>query len=218
LLPPSRHVLSDRRNRRLSRLETNLFVQFRQRTDEGIALTNNWNQCANSTVNNPPSQFDEVQIDAIKLVFGKANPLDNSTANGRDALLATTMVQQFQKPFPDLLTATRTEVQILETDRFQLRLSAVMPVCFGIFVADRRTSAGFLASRHVLLRIQKFLHLVPNKYLASHASPEFAASPKRLALMSVATATMRSMVVEIVSRSNPTMRVLECRAAEEKII
>jgi hypothetical protein len=44
--------------------------------------------------------------------------LDDATADGRDKLLATAMVQQFEKTFPELLTAAGTEVQIIETDGF----------------------------------------------------------------------------------------------------
>jgi len=36
----------------------------------------------------------------------------------RDKLLATAMPQQFEKTFPELLTAPGTEVQIIETDGF----------------------------------------------------------------------------------------------------
>jgi len=48
----------------------------------------------------------------------KTNALDDATADGRDKLLATAMVQQFEKTFPELLTAAGTEVQIIETDGF----------------------------------------------------------------------------------------------------
>src|SRR5215831_8461463 len=106
------------------------------------------------------------------------------------------MGQQFQKPFPDLLAATRTEVQILETDRFQLCLSPVMSVCFGIFVAYRGASTGFLAARHVLLRIRNFLHLVP----------KVSNQPRQSVLncrdLIVAVATGSPTTIEIVSRSH----------------
>src|SRR5215831_6848409 len=46
------------------------------------------------------------------------NALDDATPDGRDKLLATAMVQQFEKTFPELLTAAGTEVQIIETDGF----------------------------------------------------------------------------------------------------
>src|SRR5215831_10712539 len=48
----------------------------------------------------------------------KTNALDDATADGRGKLLATAMVQQFEKTFPELLTAAGTEVQIIETDGF----------------------------------------------------------------------------------------------------
>ena len=48
----------------------------------------------------------------------KTNALDDATADGRDKLLATAMVQQFEKTFPEWLTAAGTEVQIIETDGF----------------------------------------------------------------------------------------------------
>src|SRR5262249_31887023 len=73
----------------------------------------------------------------------KTNALDDATADGRDKLLATAMVQQFEKTFPGLLTAAGTEVQIIETDGFSLYLSPVIPVCFGVFVTARRPSVRF---------------------------------------------------------------------------
>jgi len=48
----------------------------------------------------------------------KTNAVDDATADGRDKLLATAMVQQFEKTVPELLTAAGTEVQIIETDGF----------------------------------------------------------------------------------------------------
>jgi len=48
----------------------------------------------------------------------KTNALDDATADGRDKLVATSMVQQFEKNIPELLTAAGTEVQIIETDGF----------------------------------------------------------------------------------------------------
>jgi len=40
---------------------------------------------------------DKVQIEAIELVLGEDNALDDATADGRDKLLATAMVRQFEK-------------------------------------------------------------------------------------------------------------------------
>ena len=48
----------------------------------------------------------------------KTNALDDATPDGRDKLLATAMVQQSEKTFPELLTDAGTEVQIIETDGF----------------------------------------------------------------------------------------------------
>ena len=61
---------------------------------------------------------DKVQIEAIELVLGEDNALDDATADGRDKLLATAMVQHFEKTFPEWLTAAGTEVQIIETGGF----------------------------------------------------------------------------------------------------
>ena len=47
-------------------------------------------QCAVASVDNPRTQFDKVQIQTIELVFGEDNA-------GRDKLVATAMVQQFEK-------------------------------------------------------------------------------------------------------------------------
>src|SRR5262249_34658127 len=66
----------------------------------------------------PRPQLDKVQIEAIELVFGEDNALDEATPDSRDKVFATTMVQQFEKTFPELLTAAGTEVQIIETDGF----------------------------------------------------------------------------------------------------
>src|SRR5262249_3750173 len=73
----------------------------------------------------------------------KTNALDDATPDSRDKVFATTMVQQFDKTFRQLFAAARTEVQIIETDGFQLYLSPVIPVCFGVFVTARRPSARF---------------------------------------------------------------------------
>src|SRR5262249_26084762 len=50
------------------------------------------------------------------LVLGEDNALDEATPDSRDKVFATTMVQQFDKTFPPLFAAARTEVQIFETD------------------------------------------------------------------------------------------------------
>src|SRR5215813_12322698 len=63
-------------------------------------------------------QLDKVQIEAIELVFGEDNALDDATPDSRDKVFATTMVQQFDKTFRQLFAAARTEVQIIETDGF----------------------------------------------------------------------------------------------------
>ena len=52
------------------------------------------------------------------LVLGEDNALDEATPDSRDKVFATTMVQQFDKTFPELFAAARTEVQIIETDGF----------------------------------------------------------------------------------------------------
>jgi sugar lactone lactonase YvrE len=64
------------------------------------------------------SQLDKVQIEAIELVLGEDNALDDATPDSRDKVVATTMVQQFDKTFRQLFAAARTEVQIFETDGF----------------------------------------------------------------------------------------------------
>ena len=92
-------------------------VQLRQRAPESIAFLDDRNQCALASVDDRP-QLDKVQIQAIELVLGKDNALDDATPDSRDKLLATTMVQQFDKTFPQLFAAARTEVQIVETDGF----------------------------------------------------------------------------------------------------
>src|SRR5262245_19089534 len=56
-------------------------------------------------------QLDKVQIEAIELVLGEDNALDDATPDSRDKVFATTMVQQFDKTFRQLLAAARTEVQ-----------------------------------------------------------------------------------------------------------
>ena len=61
---------------------------------------------------------DKVQIEAIELVLGEDNALDDATPDSRDKVVATTMVQQFDKTFRQLFAAARTEVQIFETDGF----------------------------------------------------------------------------------------------------
>src|SRR5262245_29867568 len=63
-------------------------------------------------------QLDKVQIEAIELVLGEDNALDDATPDSRDKVFATTMVQQFDKTFRQLFAAARTEVQIFETDGF----------------------------------------------------------------------------------------------------
>jgi hypothetical protein len=64
------------------------------------------------------TQLDKVQIQTIELVSGEDNALDDATADGRDKLVATAMVKQFEKNVLELLTAAGTEVQIIETDGF----------------------------------------------------------------------------------------------------
>src|SRR5262249_19076067 len=112
-----RHVLRKCRNGWLPWVKADLFVQLRQRADESITFTDDRDQCALASVDNPRPQPDEIQIEAIQLVFGENNALDNATADGRDKLLSTAMIKQFEKTFPELLTAAGTEVQIIETDR-----------------------------------------------------------------------------------------------------
>src|SRR5262245_22520436 len=114
----SRHVLGECRNRRLGRIKTDLVVQLPQHAHESIAFADDRNQCALASVDDPRPQLDKVQIEAIELVFGEDNALDEATPDGRDKLLATTMVQQFDKTFPQLFPTARTEVQIIETDGF----------------------------------------------------------------------------------------------------
>ena len=62
----------------------------------------------------PPPQLDKVQIEAIELVFGEDNALDEATSDSRDKVFATTMVQQFDKTFRQRFAVARTEVQIIE--------------------------------------------------------------------------------------------------------
>src|SRR5262249_20877787 len=64
------------------------------------------------------SQLERVQMEAIELVLGEDTALDDATPDSRDKVFATAMVQQFEKTFPEWLTAARTEVQIIETDGF----------------------------------------------------------------------------------------------------
>ena len=90
----------------------------RQRAHESIAFADDRDQCALASVDDPRPQLDKVQIQAIELVFGEDNALDDATPDSRDKVFATTMVQQFDKTFRQLFAAARTEVQIIETDGF----------------------------------------------------------------------------------------------------
>src|SRR5262249_6071072 len=72
--------------------------QIRRRSGR-IAFTHDRDQCAVASVDNPRTQLDKVQIQTIELVFGEDNALDDATADSRDKLLATAMVQQFEKTF-----------------------------------------------------------------------------------------------------------------------
>ena len=114
----SRHVLGECRNRRLGRIKTDLVVQLPQHAHESIAFADDRDQCALASVDDPRPQLDKVQIEAIELVFGEDNALDDATPDSRDKVFATTMVQQFDKTFRQLFAAARTEVQIFETDGF----------------------------------------------------------------------------------------------------
>src|SRR5262249_22494566 len=98
----SRHVLGECRTRRLGRIKTDLVVQLRQRAPESIAFVDDRNECALASVDDPRPQLDKVQIEAIELVFGEDNALDEATPDSRDKVFATTMVQQFDKTFPQL--------------------------------------------------------------------------------------------------------------------
>jgi len=95
-----------------------LVVQLPQHAHESIAFADDRDQCALASVDDPRPQLDKVQIEAIELVLGEDNALDDATPDSRDKVFATTMVQQFDKTFPELLTAAGTEVQIIETDGF----------------------------------------------------------------------------------------------------
>ena len=95
-----------------------MVVQLPQHAHESIAFADDRDQCALASVNDPRPQLDKVQIQTIEVVFGEDNALDAATADGREKLLATAMVKQFEKTFPELLTAAGTEVQIIETDGF----------------------------------------------------------------------------------------------------
>ena len=94
-----------------------MVVQLPQHAHESIAFADDRDQCALASVDDPRPQLDKVQIEAIELVFGEDNALDDATPDSRDKVFATTMVQQFDKTFPQLFAA-RTEVQIFETDGF----------------------------------------------------------------------------------------------------
>src|SRR5262249_22863952 len=111
-------------------------------------------------------QLDKVQIEAIELVFGEDNALDDATPDSRDKVFATTMVYQFDKTFPEWLTA-RTEVQIFETDGFQLYLSPVIPVCFGVFVTARRPSVRFTRRLFVQLNPSRDVGSIVGQVVAS---------------------------------------------------
>ena len=95
-----------------------MVAQLPQHAHESIAFADDRDQCALASVDDPRPQLDKVQIEAIELVFGEDNALDDATPDSRDKVLATAMVQQFEKTFPELLTAAGTEVQIIETDGF----------------------------------------------------------------------------------------------------
>jgi hypothetical protein len=99
-------------------LLSKLFPQQIRRRSGRIAFTHDRDQCAVASVDNPQTQLDKVQIQTIELVFGEDNALDDATADGRDKLVATAMVQQFEKNVLESLTAARTEVQIIETDGY----------------------------------------------------------------------------------------------------
>jgi hypothetical protein len=64
----------------------------RQRAPESIAFVDDRNQCALTSVDDRP-QLDKVQIEAIELVLGEDNALDEATPDSRDKVFATTMVQ-----------------------------------------------------------------------------------------------------------------------------
>src|SRR5262249_6137693 len=60
-----------------------------------------------ASVDHPRPQLDKVQIEAIELAFGEDNALDEATPDSRDKVVATTMVQQFDKTFRQLFAAAR---------------------------------------------------------------------------------------------------------------
>ena len=74
-----------------------MVVQLPQHAHESIAFADDRDQCALASVDDPRPQLDKVQIEAIELVLGEDNALDDATPDSRDKVFATTMVQQFDK-------------------------------------------------------------------------------------------------------------------------
>ena len=73
--------------------KTDLVLQLPQHAHESIAFADDRDQCALASVDDPRPQLDKVQIEAIELVFGEDNALDDATPDSRDKVFATTMVQ-----------------------------------------------------------------------------------------------------------------------------
>ena len=70
-----------------------MVVQLPQHAHESIAFADDRDRCALASVDDPRPQLDKVQIEAIELVIGEDNALDDATPDSRDKVFATTMVQ-----------------------------------------------------------------------------------------------------------------------------